>query len=539
MTDSSSSPSPGEWRILIFAPTGNDAGLTAGFLRAAGLTPEIMPDLATLNVQAREGCGAILIAEEALSSRAATDLFTALKQQEAWSDIPVALITSGGVASEQRLQRLRSFGAEGNVTLLERPFRPGTLVSALEVALRARRRQYEVRRLLAELGTARDAAERASRAKDEFLAALSHELRTPLNPVLLLATEAADNPALPAPIRADFQQIARSIGLEARLIDDLLDLTRITRGKLSLDLQPIDVHQVLREAIATTQAEINEKNLILEIKLGAAHSRIAGDAVRLQQVFWNVLKNAAKFTPLGGTIRVETWNDGITNDLVTRITDSGVGMTTEEIERVFEAFAQGDHAGTQSGHRFGGLGLGLAISRMLVGLHGGGISASSAGRGQGAAFTVQLGPVETGTARHPPTPLPGSQPDTMATAVPRGRRVLMVEDHGPTRITLEKLLLRRGYEVKTASTLAEARVLARQGRFDLLLSDLGLPDGSGCDLMMELRDQLAFKGIALSGYGMDMDIAQSRRAGFGVHLVKPVSVQVLEAALAQIEQDGK
>jgi signal transduction histidine kinase len=527
-------PSASELRILVFAPTANDARLTADFLAAAGLQAEVAQTVVRLGEMIEEGCGAILLAEEALASRDIERVFARVKQQPAWSDIPIALITTGGEASEQRLRRLAHFGAESSVTLLERPFRPGTLISTIEVALRSRRRQYEVRRLLTEVGNARDAAEHASRAKDEFLAALSHELRTPLNPVLLLATEAADNPTLPPAIRDEFALIARNVLLEARLIDDLLDLTRITRGKLVLDRQPVDAHVILREALANTQTEISEKSLHVETSLQARGVRVMADAVRLQQVFWNVLKNAAKFTPRGGRLRIETRDDVPAGELVLRFIDSGVGMTSAEIKRVFETFAQGDHASEHGGHRFGGLGLGLAISRMLTELHGGRITATSEGPNQGATFEVRLRTLQQEKPGQSPATTPENS-ESRPAHLSGGRRVLLVEDHEPTRTSLAKLLTRRGYDVRTAGSLAEARALVATASFDLLLSDLGLPDGNGCELMDELRRTHPIPGIALSGYGMDQDVAQSREAGFGTHLIKPVSVHVLEKALAQIE----
>jgi PAS domain S-box-containing protein len=236
---------------------------------------------------------------------------------------------------------------------------------------------------------ARDRALAASRAKDNFLAALSHELRTPLTPVLLLASEEAINPRLSPAVRADFEMIARNVALEARLIDDLLDLTRITRGKLVLDHRPADAHVILRDALATVQPDFTERKIDLQVVLAAPRHRLHGDPVRLQQVFWNVLKNAAKFTPRGGRVTVES--HGIDrNRLLVRVTDSGIGLTQLELGRIFEAFSQGDHAETPASHQFGGLGLGLAISERLVQLHGGSIRASSPGRGRGATFEIEL-----------------------------------------------------------------------------------------------------------------------------------------------------
>jgi PAS domain S-box-containing protein len=242
---------------------------------------------------------------------------------------------------------------------------------------------------------ARDRAVAASRAKDNFLAALSHELRTPLTPVLLLASEEAGNAQLSPEVRADFEMIAKNVALEARLIDDLLDLTRITRGKLVLDRRPADAHVILQDALATVRPDFAARQISLQLELAAPRHRLEGDPVRLQQIFWNVLKNAVKFTPPGGQVTVKT-SIIDRNRLLVRVTDTGIGLTPAEIERIFEAFTQGEHADTGAGHKFGGLGLGLAITERLVQLHGGTIRASSPGRDQGATFEIEL-PLEGNT----------------------------------------------------------------------------------------------------------------------------------------------
>jgi PAS domain S-box-containing protein len=393
-----------------------------------------------------------------------------------------------------------------------------------------------------ELKRARDEAIAASRAKDDFLAALSHELRTPLNPVLLLASAAANNPELPATVRTDFDLILKNVHLEARLIDDLLDLTRITRNKLHLEQRPCIVHTILEDAIANVEAELVEKKLSLEVDFGASSSRVKGDSVRLQQVFWNILKNAVKFTPEGGRITVRTTlaNDGET--LVLRIADTGTGMTPEELGRVFQAFTQGDHAATTPGvHRFGGLGLGLAISKKLVELHSGRIQAFSEGRDLGSVFQVDLPVSRGGTVSPYPTISTGRSisPSSSQVANPSGaqgrRRILLVEDHAPTRQTLQHLLRQRNFEVASAESAANGLQLALDGEFDLIISDVGLPDRNGYELMTELRalrPQLV--GIALSGYGMEQDLNRSRAAGFSAHLVKPVTIGMIEDAIASL-----
>jgi PAS domain S-box-containing protein len=392
----------------------------------------------------------------------------------------------------------------------------------------------ERKRAEKEIEHARDQALAASRAKDEFLAALSHELRTPLNPVLLVASDAASNPDMPADARANFEMIRRNVELEARLIDDLLDLTRITRGKLILDKHPLDVREVLRDAIAIVQADAETKRIELIRNFEATALLILGDSVRLQQIFWNILKNAVKFTPERGSITIRAMASPESGKISLSITDTGIGLTSDEIGHIFDAFAQGDHA-TGSSHRFGGLGLGLTISRMLVESHAGSLQATSAGRDQGATFVVEFPALPAaGLAAKSSVSEPAELSAIPTLKIHSGRRILLVEDHEPTRTALASLLTRRDYKVLTAVSVAEARALARQNQFDLVVSDIGLPDGDGYALMSGLRDEFGLKGIALSGYGMEKDVAKGKQAGFIAHLVKPVRVESLEKVLETI-----
>jgi PAS domain S-box-containing protein len=389
----------------------------------------------------------------------------------------------------------------------------------------------ERKRAEQELERARDEAIAASRAKDDFLAALSHELRTPLNPVLLLSSEASTNETLPPEVRQIFDTISKNVSLEARLIDDLLDLTRITRNKLSLEMQPTDVHAAIQNALETVRADVEFKDIALTLKLNAEKCLIMGDAVRLQQIFWNVLKNAMKFTPPSGKIFVQTQN---TEDcVVIQITDTGIGMTPDEVSRVFSAFAQGDHAMGGGSHRFGGLGLGLAITQKLVQLHSGKIEAHSGGRDQGATLTIELPLIMASELKSLETATPVSPPAVSVSSP--GRRILLVEDHEPTRLALAHLLTRRRFEVLDAGTVADARDMAAKGKIDFVISDIGLPDGNGYALMAELRDTYQLKGIALTGYGMEEDVTRGRSAGFITHLTKPVHIHALETALALVD----
>jgi PAS domain S-box-containing protein len=374
--------------------------------------------------------------------------------------------------------------------------------------------------------------ERASKAKAAFLAALSHELRTPLNPVLLVASESAEDRSLPAWVRADFAMIQKNVELEARLIDDLLDLTHISSGKMPLQKKHLSLHAVLQDSVATARPEIERKQIRLTLNFGATEHGIIGDAIRLQQVFLNVLQNAVKFTAERGKILVETWSRKNDRKVAVRISDTGIGMTHSEMERVFNTFSHGDHA-NGGPHRFEHVGLG--ISKMLVELHSGRIQVSSEGRGRGSVFVIEfpLADAAPDQARTDPQKTRPTVEKGGARPGPRVR-ILLVEDHEPTRKALTHLLSRRNYEVEIAASIAEALEIAGKGRFDVVISDIGLPDGLGYDLMEELKSRYRLRGIALTGYGMEKDVVRSQKAGFVFHLTKPVHAQALDQALGTV-----
>lgn len=390
------------------------------------------------------------------------------------------------------------------------------------VAMERRRNEQALHASMEEAALGHRKAEAASRAKDDFLAALSHELRTPLNPVLMVASELVNDPAIPDRIRTDLRMIQRNIGLEARLIDDLLDLTRISRGMLQIHLETVDTHSLLHHAEEIIRADMAGRKLDFRLHLEAAHSFVQADPTRLQQVFWNLLKNAVKFTPDRGSIRVRTSNPN-PGRLKIAVEDTGRGIQPEILERIFDAFDQGDLGGR---HAFGGLGLGLSISKALVRLHGGCLKASSEGKDKGAVFTVEMATV----APNPGLPALPSEPVTSSTE--RSLRLLVVEDDKTSLNVLTHLLRRRGHSVSPASSVAEALELAGKETFDLVISDLGLPDGTGLELMRAIKRHHGWPGIALSGFGMDTDLRDSYAAGFSTHLVKPVSSGDLTRAIA-------
>jgi signal transduction histidine kinase/response regulator RpfG family c-di-GMP phosphodiesterase len=367
---------------------------------------------------------------------------------------------------------------------------------------------------------ARAESDRANRAKDSFLAMLSHELRTPLTPVLTSVLALEQMEGLPDELRASLQMIRRNVELEARLIDDLLDLTRISKGKVQLSVEEVDAHSLLRNALEICQADIDKKHLALITEFGAERVSLEADPARLQQIFWNLIKNAVKFTPDGGRLEIRTQN--LNGQLRVEVSDNGMGIDEETLPKIFNAFEQGDRS------QLGGLGLGLAISKALVETHHGELTAASPGPGQGATFTAMFPIAESitsaGRAAMPAVP-----------AARKSMRVLLVEDHEDTNRSLTQLLRRRGYYVQPAHSVQSALAAAAQESFDVLVSDIGLPDGSGIDLMGKLKSDHPIFGIALTGFGMEDDLRKSHDVGFHHHLVKPVDLNRLDALIQQAD----
>lgn len=365
----------------------------------------------------------------------------------------------------------------------------------------------------------------ANEAKAQFLAVLSHELRTPLNPVFAILTSLEENRNLPEDARQDLVVMRRNLELEATLIDDLLDLTRISEGKMALKLATQDIHTIIRSALHTCGAEMERKYLTSSVKLGATKHHVIGDAVRLQQVLWNLLNNAVKFTPEQGSVMIITANEG--DEIVVQISDTGRGIEAEALERVFTAFEQED---ALVASRFGGLGLGLAISKGITEAHRGRIAASSAGSNLGATFSISLPTTTPDPVSEEPFRL---QPPK---AEPSKLKILMVDDHDDTRFVMSRMLAGRGHLVTEADSVSEALRKFRAADFDLVISDLGLPDGSGHELMAEILKIKPVKGIALSGYGMEEDLARSQAAGFLKHFTKPVDFVTLDEAISEMSR---
>ena len=354
---------------------------------------------------------------------------------------------------------------------------------------------------------------------------LSHELRTPLTPVLatLNLWEASDE--LSPALHADAQMLRRSVELEARIIDDLLDLTRIAKGILTFSAEETDVHEMIGYLVGMCHSEFRGKALDLSIHCDAALYHVYTDAGRLQQVLWNIIKNAAKFTESDGKVSISTANDDKQNIIIS-IADTGIGMSQETLSRLFIPFEQGEQFISR---RYGGLGLGMAISSALVEQLGGTLRASSEGLGKGSTFTVTF----------PAKPVPEIKPKKLGAFDGRmrsgiGVKILLVEDHADTALALKRLLNRQGYEIVIADSVASALEAVKRETFQLLVCDIGLPDGTGFQLIEEVRKHNRTPALALSGFGMEEDVRKSRLAGFEGHLTKPVNFQKLEAAIWQL-----
>lgn len=396
-------------------------------------------------------------------------------------------------------------------------------IANMELAARneALEREAEERERRIRAESAQAEAEEANAAKDRFLAMLSHELRTPLSPIVHAVTLLEEIECPPA-ISEHIATIRRNVRLEARLIDDLLDLARIRNGKLRLELHPVDVHEALRQAMKICQPEFAARRIRIVERLEAPDPHVRGDFARLQQVFWNLLTNAAKFSPDDSTIEVCTFATEPDSRITIEVSDQGIGILSEKLDRIFDAFEQGARPSQA------GLGLGLAICKALVEMHSGAIGAHSDGPNRGAKFVVRL-----------PGAVPSGQPNGESgqeISPPAGLRLLVVEDHPDTLGTLTRLLTRRGYIVRTAACIAESLEVAREYEFDLLISDIGLPDGRGTELLEQLialygRRPLA---IAMSGFGMEDDVERSQQAGFSEHLTKPVEFSALQQAIARL-----
>ena len=533
--------------VLILAPRGRDAAVIEQALAPLEARFLCCADLGRLTENLCEEATAAILTEESLQHAALPALQAWIGNQPPWSDFPFVVLANRQVGRRSP-EAIAALASLGNDLLLERPLNADTLIKGVSAAMRSRRRQYEARgqlqqyeaiglenrRLYESERQARAEAEAANRAKDEFLATLSHELRTPLSAILGWTHVLQQRRSELGDLARGVDTIQRNAMSQARLIEDLLDMSRIVAGKVHLEVQTVVPAMLVDQVLASLLPAAQARNIEMLTDLEAAMTPVSGDAQRLLQVFRNLLVNALKFTPDGGRVAVEAVADGA--DLVVRISDNGAGIAAEFLPHVFERFRQADGSTTRSQ---GGLGLGLAIVRRLVELHGGTVAAFSDGLGKGATFEVRL-------------PLAAAEPDGDAAslawrharaAVPPGEsavaglRILHVEDDPDGRDMIEQLLRDHGAQVTAVSSAEEALHALREHEFDVLVSDIGMPLLDGYELLRRVRaGGNPIAAIALTAFARPEDKAKAAEVGYVLHVSKPVDPGTLIEAIRTVCQ---
>ncbi len=511
-----------EQRVLIFPPSRRDGEATRLVLARAALTSKVCLDATEAAAEIERGAAALVLTDAVLGSPGVEAILRVLASQPQWSDLPVVLLTPPDSSADAVAQAMSAFT---NVTLLERPASARTLLSAVQAALRARKRQYETRQQLAALKSAEEGLRAretllrdADRRKDEFLAMLAHELRNPLAPIRnvgeLLGRGAVGQPQL--------QQLAamlrRQIAHLTRIVDDLLDVSRITQGRIALQREAVDLAAVVADACESAQPLMSERRHTLRVSGTAQPVSVYGDKARLVQCVSNLLTNAAKYTDEGGSIEVDiAAADG---SACISVTDTGVGIASELLPRIFDLFVQSARSLDRSQ---GGLGIGLSIVRRLIEMHDGRVGVSSAGPGCGSRFEIHLPLIAAPVAARPQPPAPAAA----------AQRVLVVDDNRDAADSLCLILNSLGHAARAVYGSVEALRSLEGHTPDVILLDIGLPAMDGYQLAAVIRARnIPTRIVALTGYGQPEDVKRALAAGIDAHLVKPVDLDALQAALA-------
>ncbi len=524
-------------RVVILLPTGKDAALTAAVFGEAAIESVVCPHVACVDEVLQEGAGVLLIAEEAIAGDGLHLLATAVSRQPTWSDLPVLLLTRYGADSATVGKAVHTLG---NVTLLERPVRPATLLSNVRAALKTREWQYRVggyleeqkrtnvqlEESIQERARVEEALRDADRRKDEFLATLAHELRNPLAPIRnslhILRLSTGRDPAA----EQVCEMIERQVGYLVRLVDDLLEVSRITRGKVELRMEPVELAAVIRSAVEASRPLIQASGHRLAISLPPQPLILVGDPVRLTQIFANLLNNAAKYMNQGGQIWLSAKREN--GNVSVCVRDTGIGITAEMLPHIFKMFTQVDRSQRQSQ---GGLGIGLTLVKTLVEMHGGKVQARSPGLDQGSEFVVSF-PLSTDHFA-----LEKRAPETRVSVLPN-RRVLVVDDNRDAAVSLGKLLGVLGAEVQVAHDGPSALAVVPTFRPNVVLLDIGMPGMNGYEVARRIREQPDGRNlmlIALTGWGQEQDRRLASEAGFDHHLLKPADVSALKSLFMSME----
>jgi signal transduction histidine kinase/CheY-like chemotaxis protein len=510
----SDAPPERESRILLRAATTRDAMMASAVLKRSSFDPHVCDDMGELLRELSKGAGAVMLAEEVITGAAIAELKVALASQGPWSDLPVLVLARQGADSRAIAHVMDEFA---NVTVIERPMRVASLVSAVRTALRSRRRQYELRSLLDSL---RDADQR----KTEFLATLAHELRNPLAPLSTALSLLARKKPSPEESRKYYELMRRQVEHMVRLVNDLMEVSRITRGKIELQMGSVLLDAVIEDAIELSRPLVERAGHTLSVELTGDPLVVRGDAVRLTQVFSNLLNNAAKYTPPGGRVQVIARQQE--RNAVVEVRDTGTGLSPDMLKSIFDMFVQ--VSGTAKAAQ-GGLGIGLTLVKSLVELHGGSVEAASEGLGHGATFTVRLPLAKTMPPAHSRRPL--SQ-DGWAASIEGV--ILVVDDNRDAADSLAELLESMGATTLVAYSGEDALQLAAANRIDIAVLDIGMPGMDGCDLARHLRAGAGGERIiliALTGWGQHGYKERIAAAGFDHHLLKPLNVSSFMALL--------
>jgi signal transduction histidine kinase/ActR/RegA family two-component response regulator len=504
-----------DYLVLILPPTRRDGEVTRTVLERAGLECTVYAGTAALAEQIGAGTGAIVLTDALAGDPGASEVVAALRLQPAWSDVPTILLSR---ADGQSAAATRLLACLTNVTVLDRPTSPRTLVSSVQAAIRGRARQYQIRDQLDALRAAEDALRNADRRKDEFLAMLAHELRNPLAPI----RTASELLARLLPPDAKTQAIVAVLKRQAihltRLVDDLLDVSRITQGRIQLQRRPLALAPILAQAMESVESLLRDKRHKVVLTSCFEPLFVNGDSARLVQCIANLLTNAAKYTDSSGEIRIELRSEQSSAVIV--VSDNGVGISQELLPRIFELFVQSERSLDRSE---GGLGIGLSVVQRLVEMHDGTVAAASAGPGRGSTFEIRLPTVAA--------PKEGRKKSTSRSAAPK--RVLVVDDNVDAASSLAAFLQLDGHQAEAVYSAKGALEAIASFGPDVVLLDIGLPEMDGYEVAKRIRaGGSGVRLVALTGYGQAEDIERTHSAGFDAHLVKPVDFGALERTLS-------
>jgi len=501
---------------LIVSPNENDRNLTVELLHESGIEAQSSTKLRNALDGKLDQFGCVVIVEEALIENEMESFRGALRTQPSWSDLPILVVTAHETVSSALIDQV--FPDVGNITLLGRPLSPTVLVSSIKGALRSRLRQFEVRDLLRQ-------RDESLKHRDEFLAMLAHELRNPLAPIRNAVYLQKQLKMQDPVFERTRDAIDRQSNNLTRLVNDLLDISRLELGKVQLQRCEMDINEAVRHAIDACSEIIRERRQSLRVHLDYKPTTINGDMMRIEQVICNLLTNAAKYTPENGYITVSSRRNG--DHVEISIEDTGMGIPPALLESIFDLFTQNKRSLARSE---GGLGIGLTVARRLIELHGGKIFASSGGDNAGSCFEISLPAVQPAAtaANAADESVLGTQKHT----------ILVVEDNADIRDTLELMLRQWGHEVHFAETGPEGVKSALSIHPSIALIDIGLPELDGYEVARSIRSGTAdwpnsIRLVAMTGYGQDSDKLRAKDAGFDSHLLKPVDPSVLETMLSR------